>query len=266
MLYVAAFMTGFAVACIGQMIQGIMQGNLVSIPVFVGIVILAWLSVRQTIRKPSRALKFVQYIGWFLAFIGICGLFTDFGDLTSIFSGIGVCIMGLMLVLYSRYGSSILFQGRLPEKKTPQSIPESPKPVSEKVKTNSLKMLFDQAIRCPSARENPDFRNLLTRTRDLYFDLKQKEIPISAVLTGQIEKLLTVYLDLDDDPVQTQKTAELKLKIEDGFDTIYEALENLYDKSRTSDQIDLETDLVSLEMLLRQNGLLDSDFKPKQPT
>lgn len=261
MIYLAVLMTACAISYIGQIIVGLRQGNFVTIPVFVVLVILAGLAARQSIRKPAKIPKWVQYIGWLLVAVGFYGFFTDLGDLETIFTAIGTCVAGLMLVLCVRYGYTMTSQGRLPEKKTPQAIPESPKPVSEKVKTSSLKALFDQAIRCPSARENPDFRNLLTRTRDLYFDLKKKEIPISAVLTGQIEKLLTVYLDLDDDPVQTQKTVEVKRKIEGGFETIYEALENLYDKSRTSDQIDLETDLVSLEMLLRQDGLLDSDFE-----
>lgn len=261
MIFVAAFMTFFAVASIGQVIVDLFQGDFVVIPIFAVIAVLAWLAIRQALRKPIRVPKFVQYIGWGLICFGITGFFVDFTDLVMISTALGFCAAGLMLILYTRYSSAIFADGRLPEKEPPRAITEEPAVTPEPSGEQDLRTLFDQTIRCSSSRSNPEFRTLLTRTRDLYFDLQEKEIPINAVLTEQIEKLLIMYLDLDNDPVQTQKTAELKSKVHQAFETIYEALENLYDKQRSSDQLDLETDLVSLEMLLRQQGLLDSDFE-----
>lgn len=261
MIFVAAFLTFFAVAAIGQTLNDLFQGNFVTIPVVAVTALLAWLAIRQAIRKPINVPKYVQYIGWGLICFGITGFFVDFTDLVMITTALGICAAGLVLILYSRYSSAIFSNGRLPEKEPPRAITEEPGRAEEPPVKQDLKSLFDQAIRCSSSRANPDFRTLLTKTRDLYFDLQEKEISINAVLTEQIEKLLTMYLDLDNDPVQTQKTNELKSKVRQAFETIYEALENLYDKQRSSDQLDLETDLVSLEMLLRQQGLLDSDFE-----
>lgn len=148
----------------------------------------------------------------------------------------------------------------------PGMIPEIP---ADKVKLRNLKIqtsepglsgLLQRVMSLSSVRGNQVFFDMLNKTQCLYRDLQEKGVQISELLTEQMEKLLLEYLDLDDDPVQTEKTIELKRKIQDAFGPISQVLEKLYDQYITSRQYDIETDIESFEMKLRMDGLLDSDF------
>lgn len=160
-----------------------------------------------------------------------------------------------------------------PEPEIQKKSIDAPKMISEipadKVKVRNLKIqkpepglsdLFQRVLSLASVRANQPFFDTLSKSQGLYRDLQGKGVQISELLTEQLEKLLLEYLDLDDDPVQTEKTIELKRKIQDAFVPICQVLEKLYDQYITSRQYDIETDIESFEMKLRMDGLLDSDF------
>lgn len=124
-----------------------------------------------------------------------------------------------------------------------------------------LSGLFRRVLALASVRSNQAFYETLSKTHALYHDLQGKGVHVSELLTDQMRKLLIEYLDLDDDPVQTEKTIEVKRQVQEAFTPICQVLEKLYDQYISSRQMDLETDVQSLEMKLRMDGLLDSDFQ-----
>lgn len=130
--------------------------------------------------------------------------------------------------------------------------------------SSRLFKLFMRAENCPTAKKNPQFVQTLRESYTLYEELQKRDVKMSENLQDEMEKLLTDYLDLDDDTIQTERTAETIGKIEEGFGLIHEALHNMYDRQFQSQQFDIETDVKALEMQLRQEGLLDSDFVMKK--
>jgi 5-bromo-4-chloroindolyl phosphate hydrolysis protein len=77
-------------------------------------------------------------------------------------------------------------------------------------------------------------------------------------------KLVSVYRDLDAEPIQGANIMATKKEIEETLDTISHAFENLLDSFYEDTAMDVSTDISVLNTMLAQEGLTQRDFK-KQP-
>ncbi|MDD3221993.1 MAG: 5-bromo-4-chloroindolyl phosphate hydrolysis family protein [Lachnospiraceae bacterium] len=74
------------------------------------------------------------------------------------------------------------------------------------------------------------------------------------------QKLLNVYKELDNQPVQGQNISETKKEIEDTLDTINQAFENLLDSCYKDTAWDVSTDISVLHTMLAKEGLTSDDL------
>jgi 5-bromo-4-chloroindolyl phosphate hydrolysis protein len=74
-------------------------------------------------------------------------------------------------------------------------------------------------------------------------------------------KLVSVYQDLDAEPIQGTNIMATKKEIEDTLDTISHAFENLLDSFYEDTAMDVSTDISVLNTMLAQEGLTKRDFK-----
>lgn len=74
-------------------------------------------------------------------------------------------------------------------------------------------------------------------------------------------KLVSVYRDLDAEPIQGGNILATKKEIEDTLDTISHAFENLLDSFYEDTAMDVSTDISVLNTMLAQEGLTKRDFK-----
>ena len=73
--------------------------------------------------------------------------------------------------------------------------------------------------------------------------------------------LLTVYDDLEDQPIQGETITKTKNEIETSMDTINEALETMFDELFQDELIDVSADIQVLRTMLAQDGLTESPLK-----
>lgn len=217
------------------------------------------LLIRSMIHSRRKLPLIFRTVGLILIVIGLVGWMVDIKSFDSFCVGLGFMTGGFWNIFFTRE------KNPAPKRvKEPRTVPT---PVlSREVHKNpkrETEALIQEVSSLNSVRGNSKFRETLDHTGGLYRDLKDKGVHVNEVLTDQTDKLLETYLDLDDDPVQTQKTKEMKGQIENSFSTIDQALENLHDRHTESRQMDLETDIQVMEMKLRMEGLLDSDFSEK---
>ncbi|WP_303867942.1 5-bromo-4-chloroindolyl phosphate hydrolysis family protein [Acetobacterium wieringae] len=74
-------------------------------------------------------------------------------------------------------------------------------------------------------------------------------------------KLVSVYRDLDAEPIQGANILATKKEIEDTLDTISHAFENLLDSFYEDTAMDVSTDISVLNTMLAQEGLTNREFK-----
>ncbi|KAF5091153.1 MAG: hypothetical protein BI182_13090 [Acetobacterium sp. MES1] len=74
-------------------------------------------------------------------------------------------------------------------------------------------------------------------------------------------KLVSVYRDLDAEPIQGANIQATKKEIEDTLDTISHAFENLLDSFYEDTAMDVSTDISVLNTMLAQEGLTNREFK-----
>lgn len=236
--------------------NGLQSGDISSLIWLAVFGMIAYWCLGKAVEKEKTLPRPLQFLGWFFVAGGVCYFISNLGDFEDICFSIGCVVMGLCIVYFARLRKK-------PEKKVSQPpVLTADKSAATLPKAEEgLSSLIRKVWACPGARSNPAFRSLLTEISGLYEDLSAKGVHIPQTLTEHLTKLLEAYLDLDDDPVKTDTTFKMQNQIEDGIATIHDALKKLYDKYLSASQMDLESDITAVEMKLRQDGLLDSDFQ-----
>lgn len=90
--------------------------------------------------------------------------------------------------------------------------------------------------------------------------LVEEEGNIPNLLDEHLRKLLLQYADLQRQETRTEREEGMIATISEGLDTVQEALENLYDRVVNRKAIEIESEIEAMEMKLRADGLLDSEF------
>lgn len=122
-----------------------------------------------------------------------------------------------------------------------------------KGKTERLEKTLDNIF--SQVRKNPDSARDLRRLMDYY-------LPTTT-------KLLYAYIELDKVPQPGQNVIQTKSQIEEAFDTINEAFENLYNDMYETVAWDIASDIDVMKTFMKQDGLTgdeDLDGNPKKRT
>ncbi len=76
-----------------------------------------------------------------------------------------------------------------------------------------------------------------------------------------MEKLFHTYLDLEEQPIQGDNIIKTKTEIENSFDTIEDALTNMYDELFRSVSMDISSDIQVLKAIMAQDGVSNQLLK-----
>ncbi len=76
-----------------------------------------------------------------------------------------------------------------------------------------------------------------------------------------MEKLFHTYLDLEEQPIQGDNILKTKKEIENSFDTIEDALTNMYDELFRNVSMDISSDIQVLKTIMAQDGVSDQLLK-----
>ena len=79
-----------------------------------------------------------------------------------------------------------------------------------------------------------------------------------------IMKLLATYKDLEKQPIQGENIQRTKKEIEESLDTMNQALEKLFDEMFQNVAMDISSDIQVLEVMLKQDGLTESELHAQQ--
>lgn len=90
--------------------------------------------------------------------------------------------------------------------------------------------------------------------------LVEEGADIPNILDEHLRKLLLQYADLQQQVTRTDREEGMIATISDGLGTVQEALENLYDRLVNRKAIEIESEIEAMEMKLRADGLLGSEF------
>ena len=105
-----------------------------------------------------------------------------------------------------------------------------------------LELLLTRIFVC--VKEHPEKLRLTRRLMDYYLP--------------SVMKLLSVYEDLEKQPIQGDTIQKTRGEIEGSLDTINEALESMFDELFQEEALDISADIQVLRTLLIQDGWIDN--------
>lgn len=224
--------------------------------------LMGWWTFRTYKKAAQRGKKGSRVWGWILIAIGVIGYLGSFDTGSSIDSfcvACGFVFSGVMLL----EGFSKKVKKTAPKPAQPARPVPQPQPVKLSLSEQVI-ALIDQTLSLPRVKENPEFSSNLRDSRDFIIETVKKsgETAVGKQLMTTISNLLSIYLDTADNAIQTDQTQKNLLQIENAFVEVRKALASLYDKTYSSENIDLSAEITAMNMMLKQDGLLGSDFEP----
>ncbi|MBQ9155913.1 MAG: 5-bromo-4-chloroindolyl phosphate hydrolysis family protein [Eubacterium sp.] len=111
-------------------------------------------------------------------------------------------------------------------------------------KLGRLELVLTRIFVC--VKEHPEKLRLTRRLMDYY-------IP-------SILRLLSVYEDMEEQPIQGENIQKTMSEIEASMDTMNEALERMFDELFEADAVDVSADIQVLKTMLAQDGWTDAGF------
>lgn len=110
------------------------------------------------------------------------------------------------------------------------------------------------------AKNNVEFINTLNASIITLIELERSNYTINSYLLNQMIKLADIYFDLDRKLVITEKSEQLIKKVMQSFEMIASALVEMYDRSFEEESYFIESEIKTLELKLKTEGLLPSEF------
>ncbi len=133
--------------------------------------------------------------------------------------------------------------------------------INSETEIDRLRAKLLEASKTPYAQKDIKFYNNLAHSSDILDEIQIKSFSIKSDFLEQIARLTDYYLDIEDNKFQTKQSQETLQKIVDTFNTIDEALENIYDSNFTQESFEIESDIISMKAKLNMEGELDSPFE-----
>lgn len=207
----------------------------------------------------ERGLPSKKWGIWAFVILGALVLYS-FNDFAEIFEALSLWVDAWLLY------RTLPGKGVKPDTAQPNPFEAAPNAVGSVQKPNKwagmdFGEISRQAIACAGSRGDLEFQSLLQKTADRSDDLIIRDVRVPEALREHYRKLLITYLEMNDDTNQIRETDELRDRLRSGFETIYQTLGNFQDKTVARNRKKREAEMQTLEMKLRQDGLLDFDFE-----
>lgn len=215
-------------------------------------------------KEHSRSF-FGQYFGTFFLLIALFNCFASINHL-SIYSLFRVAAYLIPGIIITKYNMTATHSNRYHyfEYKVENPYICEIQPAIEISEIDKTINKINQAKRTNTAIQNPVFLDDLIHSESYLKGIQENDYSMNSYILNQINEMLDIYLDLQSQYVQTRKTHELLLKVMNAFGMIANSLETIYDKSFEDKAYSIETDIKTLELKLRSEGLLGSDFDLKK--
>lgn len=221
-------------------------------------------------QKDHRRSFFGQYFGTVLLIVALINCLAAISHLSiySILQVAAYLVPGLLISFYNKEDededdSLSSLKGYYIYEEIPavnEIIEEEPEELSE---TDLILRNLDKAQKTSTAIQNPIFLDNLIKSENFLKGIIDNGYEMNTFVLKQIEELLVIYLDLQGQTIQTEKTQTLLYKVMDSFGMISKSLETMYDNSFSDKAFSIESDIKTLELKLKAEGLLGSDFDMK---
>lgn len=224
--------------------------------------LMGWWTFRTYKEAAQRGKKGNGVWGWILIAIGVIGYL---GKLRYRFVNRQL-LCGMRLCFFRRHAAGRLFKES--KKDGAETGAACRTCTAAAARSFFTERTGDRAYRSDTqsaaGQENPEFSSNLRDSRDFIIETVKKsgETAVGKQLMTTISNLLSIYLDTADNAIQTDQTQKNLLQIENAFVEVRKALASLYDKTYSSENIDLSAEITAMNMMLKQDGLLGSDFEP----
>lgn len=121
--------------------------------------------------------------------------------------------------------------------------------------------LLEQVRATRLTQETPAFSKEVSTSIDLLSEIKNEGFSVEEDLLEHIGTLSVLFLEVEDNKIQTSKSRQILTQIEDTFFIINEALENIYDKNFDLKATAIEEEIITLKTKLNLKGELDTPFE-----
>ena len=133
-----------------------------------------------------------------------------------------------------------------------------------------LKQLGDMKLKIQSAEVKEKISQMEVRAARIFVSAAEHPESISQTdkwfkyYFPSVMKLLTVYKDMEKQPVQGENIQKTRREIEESLDTMNTALEKLFDEMFQNVAMDISSDIQVLEVMLKQDGLTEGEMHAGQ--
>lgn len=133
-----------------------------------------------------------------------------------------------------------------------------------------LKQLADMKLQIQSAEVREKISQMEVRAARIFVSAAEHPESISQTdkwfkyYFPSVMKLLNVYKDMEKQPVQGENIQKTRREIEESLDTMNTALEKLFDEMFQNVAMDISSDIQVLEVMLKQDGLTESEMHADQ--
>lgn len=220
--------------------------------------------VAKGFRSEHSGTFFGQYIGTFLLLIALFNCFVSISHMTiySLMRVAAYLIPGILISTYNKIDTEHQKKEHFGYHIEKPFICELQAPI-EISEVDQTIIKINQAKRTNTAIQHPIFLEDLMHSEAFLKGIQENDYTINSYILKQINELLDIYLDLQSQYIRTEKTQDLLLKVMNAFGMVSQSLETIYDKSFEDKAFSIESDIKTLELKLRSEGLLGSDFDLK---
>lgn len=215
--------------------------------------------------KEHKASPLFKSLGIFCIIAALLNVF-DIDDpirLSDILGFLSYMVTGVLLVNYNNFKRFGLDKKPIENEKSHEVI-RVQLPSTEVQEEPVIHSVIGKLLRArltKTAQHDKLFTSNLIYSQIYLTELERQGFEVNEYIIKQIDELLDVYFELERLPIRTTQAQELLNKVVNSFSMIAQSLETMYDDHFHNKAYQIESDIQTLEMKLKAEGLIDSDFK-----
>lgn len=271
MFYFGVFNIFFSIITMAVPLEILKRYGMSPVPMFflfwsLILLVLGSVLINREISKPHKISKISNGLGVIFVFISLilCSGLDEHMYLADLLVAASFLIPGLLLYSYNKEPKKAIDH----QTKKVESISEPKNELEFEVKRLSKIDLLILKLRAllftNHAQNNESFKQHINTSILVLIELQNENFDISPFLVNEIMNLIEIYQELDSKIIQTERSEELISKLINSFELITKALVTSYDRSFEEKAFIIESNLKSLELKLKSEGLMPSDFEIKK--
>lgn len=219
--------------------------------------------------RPHKKHKFTTGLGIFLMLIGFLMLLDDDLEFHSFYYitflgrflvGLSVFLPGLLMFIRNK---GVVYKVKSPvmEQAGPEVRPTEIKDIVPADPVDQTVKILKFVLNSPTTQNNQEFSKEISTTIGLLSEIKNEDFEIDEDFLNHIQALSRLFLEVEDNRIQTEKSKKTLVQIEETFTTINEALENIYDRNFDKKADLIEEEILTIKTKLNLKGELDTPFE-----